>query len=66
MLEEAIAKMKKEKEMYEVLCNNFDRYGYFHRKVEKNKYRKNLIKEIKIRKFILERLEEQKKEGIDE
>ena len=60
MREKAIEVIEKQLKMYQVLCKNFDNYGYFRRKVERNKYRKDLIKEIKVREYILEILQKQR------
>ena len=58
MLDKAINLIKKEINMYKVLDNNIGSHA--RRKVEENKLKANIKKEIQLREYILKILKEQK------
>lgn len=64
MLEEAIALVKKQIELYAIQRKNITTHA--RRKVIENKVKKKLDKKIKIWLYILEILEKQKKEEVNE
>lgn len=64
MLEEAIALVKKQIELYTIQIKNITTHA--RRQVIENKVKKKLDKKIKIWLYILEILEKQKKEEVNE
>ena len=61
MLEEAINVIEKERDMYIIQEKNISSYA--RRKVEENKLKEKIRREIQVRDYILSILEKQKKEG---